>query len=35
MLRLTDGPDEVRRASIAKGEHKAQSEEAGMEMAKK
>ncbi|MBL0313586.1 MAG: acyl-CoA dehydrogenase family protein [Holophagaceae bacterium] len=30
MLRLADGPDEVHRASIAKGELKAQAERAGM-----
>ncbi|MBL0212221.1 MAG: acyl-CoA dehydrogenase family protein [Holophagaceae bacterium] len=35
MLRLADGPDEVHRASIAKGELKAQAEKAGMEMSKK
>ena len=35
MLRIADGPDEVHRASIAKGELKAQAEKAGMEMAKR
>ncbi len=35
MLRLADGPDEVHRASIAKGELKAQAEKAGMEIPKK
>ncbi len=34
MLRLADGPDEVHRASIAKGELKAQAEKAGMEVVK-
>ena len=34
MLRIADGPDEVHRASIAKGELKAQAAKAGMEMAK-
>ena len=35
MLRLADGPNEVHRASIAKGELKAQAAKAGMEMAKR
>ena len=35
MLRLADGPDEVHRASIAKGELKAQAAKAGLEMWKK
>ena len=35
MLRLADGPDEVHRASIARGELKAQAEKAGMESPKK
>lgn len=34
MLRLADGPDEVHRASIAKGELKAQAAKAGMEIPK-